>query len=208
MKKLVILGAGSGGTMMANKMRKDLDDDWSITLIDKDNVHYYQPGYLFVPFDINKPKEIRRSKREFINPGIEFVITELANVDWDKQEVTTATEGKFDYDILIMATGCDIRPDEIEGLEEGWGNDIYGYYRFGDCQELGKALKRFKGGKLVVNIAEMPIKCPVAPLGIRLSGRLAFPPARHPRRCGNRVRHPAVRRLHQAGCHQSADRCL
>ncbi len=55
MKKLVILGAGSGGTMMANKMRKDLDDDWSITLIDKDNVHYYQPGYLFVPFDINKP---------------------------------------------------------------------------------------------------------------------------------------------------------
>jgi sulfide:quinone oxidoreductase len=164
MKKLVILGAGSGGTMMANKMRKDLDDDWSITLIDKDNVHYYQPGFLFVPFDINKPKEIRRSRREFIKPGIDFVISELTNVDWDKQEVTTATEGIFKYDILIMATGCDIRPDEIEGLQEGWGNDIHGYYRFDDCQELGKALKRFTGGKIVVNIAEMPIKCPVAPL--------------------------------------------
>jgi FlaA1/EpsC-like NDP-sugar epimerase len=67
MKKLVILGAGSGGTMMANKMRKDLDDDWSITLIDKDNIHYYQPGFLFVPFDINKPKEIRRSRRELLS---------------------------------------------------------------------------------------------------------------------------------------------
>ena len=53
MKKLVILGGGTGGTMMANKLRKDLDDDWSITIIDKDNVHYYQPGYLFVPFDIS-----------------------------------------------------------------------------------------------------------------------------------------------------------
>lgn len=164
MKRLVVLGAGSGGTMMANKMRKNLDSDWSITLIDKDNIHYYQPGYLFVPFDINKPSEIRRSRREFIKPGIDFVISKLTNVDWDKQEVTTETEGKFKYDILIMSTGCDIKPEEVEGLAEGWGNDIYGFYRFGDCQELGKALKQFTGGKLVINIAEMPIKCPVAPL--------------------------------------------
>lgn len=164
MKKLVVLGAGCGGTMMANKMRKHLDDDWAVTIIDKNNIHDYQPGYLFVPFDINKPKEIRRSKREFLNPGIDFVISEIVNINWDKQEVTTDSEGKFSYDILIMSTGCDIRPDEVEGLQEGWGKDIYGYYRYEDCIDLGKALKRFKGGKLVVNIAEMPIKCPVAPL--------------------------------------------
>ncbi len=164
MKKLVILGAGSGGTMMANKMRGDLDEEWSITLIDKDNVHYYQPGFLFVPFDINKPKDIRRSRREFIKPGIDFVISEITGVDWDKQEITTATEGIFKYDILVMSTGCDIRPEEVEGLQEGWGKDIYGYYRYNDCQVLGRALKKFTGGKLVVNIAEMPIKCPVAPL--------------------------------------------
>ena len=164
MKKLVILGAGCGGTMMANKMRKHLDDDWSITLIDKDNIHDYQPGYLFVPFDINKPNEIRRSKREFIKPGVNFVISRLVNVDWDKMEVTTATEGKFSYDVLIMSTGCDIRPEEVEGLAEGWHKDIHGFYRFDDCRELGKALKKFKGGKLVISVAEMPIKCPVAPL--------------------------------------------
>ena len=164
MKKLVILGAGSGGTMMANKMRMDLDDDWSIVLIDRDNIHYYQPGYLFVPFGINKPKEIRRSRREFIKPGINFVVSELSNIDWDKQEIQTATEGKFKYDILVMSTGCDIRPDEIPGLAEGWHNDIHSFYRYKDCQELGRALREFKGGRLVVNIAEMPIKCPVAPL--------------------------------------------
>ncbi|MGL1930435.1 MAG: NAD(P)/FAD-dependent oxidoreductase [Desulfotalea sp.] len=164
MKRIVILGAGSGGTMMANKLRKDLDEHWSIVMIARDNVHDYQPGYLFVPFGINKPREIRRSRREFIKPGIDFVISELLNVDWDKQEVQTATEGKFKYDILIMATGCDIKPDEIPGLAEGWGDNIQGFYRYDDCLDMGKKLREFKSGKLVVNIAEMPIKCPVAPL--------------------------------------------
>jgi sulfide:quinone oxidoreductase len=165
MKKLVILGAGCAGTMMANKMRKDLDpEEWSITIIDKDNVHYYQPGFLFVPFDINSPKEIRKSRREFIQSGIDFVISELVNVDWDKQEVTTKTKGKFNYDILVMSTGCDVKPGEVDGLAETWGKDVYGFYRYDDCQELRTALKKFNGGKLVINIAEMPIKCPVAPL--------------------------------------------
>lgn len=165
MKKIVILGAGCGGTMMANKLRRDLDPlEWSITIIDKDNDHYYQPGFLFVPFDINTPKEIRKSKREFLPTGVDFVISELTNVDWDKQEVKTKTKGKFNYDILVMATGCDIRPEEIEGLADGWGKDIFGYYRYDHCQDLRKALKKFEGGRMVVNIAEMPIKCPVAPL--------------------------------------------
>jgi sulfide:quinone oxidoreductase len=165
MKKLVILGAGCGGTMMANKMRKHLDrNKWNITIIDRDNNHDYQPGYLFVPFGINSPKEIRKTKREFIKPGIDFVISELVNVDWDKQEITTETAGKFSYDILIMSTGCDTRPEEVEGLGEAWNKTAFGYYTYNDCIQLKKALAQFEGGKLVVNIAEMPIKCPVAPL--------------------------------------------
>lgn len=165
MKKLVILGAGCGGTMMANKMRKHLDrKEWDITIIDRDNNHDYQPGYLFVPFGINSPKEIRKTKREFIKPGINFVISELANVDWEKQVITTETAGKFSYDILIMSTGCETLPEEVEGLNETWNKTAFGYYKYDDCLELKKALAKFEGGKLVVNIAEMPIKCPVAPL--------------------------------------------
>jgi len=165
MKKLVILGAGCGGTMMANKMRKHLDrKEWDITIIDRDNFHDYQPGWLFVPFGMCTPKEIRKTKREFLKPGIDFVISELANVDWEKQVVTTATEGKFSYDILVMSTGCESLPGEVEGLAETWNKTAFGFYAYDDCLELKKALAQFEGGKLVVNIAEMPIKCPVAPL--------------------------------------------
>jgi len=165
MKKIVILGAGCAGTMMSNKLRRDLDPgEWSITVIDKDNTHYYQPGFLFVPFGINSPKEIKKSKREFLPRGVDFVISPITNVDWDKQVITTDKAGKFSYDILIMATGCDIRPDEIEGMTEGWGKNIFSYYSYESCLELKKALAKFDGGKIVVNIAEMPIKCPVAPL--------------------------------------------
>lgn len=165
MKKIVILGSGTGGTIMANKLRRDLDrNEWSITIIDQDNNHYYQPGFLFVPFGVNTAKELRKSKREFMPVGVDFVISELTNVDWDKQEVTTKTAGKFTYDILIMSTGCDIRPDEIEGMMDGWGKNIFDYYTYNGCQALKKAINKFEGGRLVLNIAEMPIKCPVAPI--------------------------------------------
>ncbi len=164
MKKLLILGAGTAGTLMANKMRRHLDREWSITIIDKDNIHDYQPGYLFVPFGINTPREIRKTKREFLNPGIDFVISTIDNVDWDKQVVSTSPAGKFSYDILIMSTGCDVRPEEIEGLQEGWHKNIYGFYRYDDCLALRRALNDFNSGRLVISIAEMPIKCPVAPL--------------------------------------------
>lgn len=165
MKKLVILGAGCGGTIMANKMRRDLDPlEWSITIIDKDNDHYYQPGFLFVPFGLNNPKEIKKSRRDYLPTGVDFVISALSNIDWDKQEVTTVSKGKFKYDILVMSTGCDIRPEEIQGMTDGWNKNIFSFYRYEDCQKLKKALRGFKGGKMVINIAEMPIKCPVAPL--------------------------------------------
>lgn len=165
MKKILILGAGTAGTIMANKLRRSLErKEWDITIIDQNNDHYYQPGFLFVPFGINTAKELRKSKRDFLPPGVDFVISELTNVDWDKQEVSTKTAGKFQYDILIMATGAQIRPEEIEGMMEGWGKNIHTIYTYEGCQALQKALNNFEGGKLVFNVAELPYKCPVAPI--------------------------------------------
>ena len=164
MKKIVILGAGCAGTMVANKLRLKLkESEWSITLIDKDNKHIYQPGLLFLPFEIYQPEEIVRPRSEFISKGINFVVDEIKNVDLENQKVETLT-GSFSYDKIIVCTGIGIQPDEIDGMMDGWYKDIFDFYSFEGAINLTKAFKKFKGGRLVVNIAELPIKCPVAPL--------------------------------------------
>ena len=164
MKKLVILGAGCAGTMAANKLRRKLDrDEWAITIIDKDDRHVYQPGLLFIPFGIYKADEIVRSRSEFIIKGINFVVDEVVAVDVDKQVVET-TAGSYDYDKIIVSTGVELAPEEVPGMMDGWQTKIFDFYTLDGAVNLEKALRNFRKGKLVLNIAEFPFKCPVAPL--------------------------------------------
>ncbi len=164
MKKLVILGAGCAGTMAANKLRRLLDrDEWSITIIDKDDRHVYQPGLLFIPFGIYKAEEIVRSRSEFISKGIDFVVDEVVAVDVDKQVVET-TAGSYDYDKIIVSTGVNLAPEEVPGMMDGWQTKVFDFYTLQGAVNLEKALRNFRSGTLVLNIAEFPFKCPVAPL--------------------------------------------
>lgn len=164
MKKLVILGAGCAGSMVANKLRKMLNrDEWSITIIDKDDKHIYQPGLLFIPFDIYKPEDIVRSRSQFIPKGVDFVIDEVVEVDVEKQTVET-TSGSYGYDKIIVCTGVSLAPQEVEGLMPIWQKKAFDFYTLDGAVNLSRAMKDFRKGKLVVNIAEFPFKCPVAPL--------------------------------------------
>lgn len=164
MKKLVILGAGCAGTMVANKLRKKLDvAEWSITIIDKDDQHVYQPGLLFIPFGIYKADDVVRSRSEFIARDINFVIDEIVAVDTTTQVVET-TAGSYAYDKIVVCTGVSLAPEEIPGLMEGWQKTAFDFYTLEGAVNLSRALREFKSGKLVLNIAEFPFKCPVAPL--------------------------------------------
>lgn len=156
--------AGCAGTMAANKLRRQLDrDEWSITIIDKDDRHVYQPGLLFIPFGVYKADEIVRSRSEFISKGINFVVDEVVAVDVDKQVVET-TAGSYDYDKIIVSTGVEMAPEEVPGMMDGWQTKIFDFYTLDGAVNLEKALRNFRSGKLVLNIAEFPFKCPVAPL--------------------------------------------
>ena len=71
--KLVVLGGGTAGTMVVNKLYKKLDKrDWSITVIDKDNNHLYQPGLLLLPFGVYTPEELVKDKDRFFPKGVEY----------------------------------------------------------------------------------------------------------------------------------------
>ena len=166
MKKLLILGAGTAGTMMANKLHKNLNKDlWEITIVDKDENHYYQPGFLFIPFGVYQPEEVIRPKREFIPKGVNFVIDKIQKVEPEKNQVLLTSGTVLDYDILVVATGTIPVPEETEGLKgKLWYKDIFDFYTYEGTTKLAKKLETWQGGKLVINLAETLIKCPVAPL--------------------------------------------
>lgn len=166
MKKLLILGAGTAGTMMANKLHKNLNKDlWEITIVDKDENHYYQPGFLFIPFGVYRPEEVIRPKREFIPKGVNFEIDKILKVEPEKNQVLLSSGTVLQYDVLVVATGTIPVPEETEGLKgKLWYKDIFDFYTYEGTTKLAKKLETWQGGKLVINLAETLIKCPVAPL--------------------------------------------
>ncbi|HEX2902789.1 MAG TPA: FAD/NAD(P)-binding oxidoreductase [Jatrophihabitans sp.] len=166
MRRLLVLGSGTAGTMIVNKLRRRLPvSDWQITVVDRDDEHHYQPGYLFLPFGRYTPDQLTRSRHAFIPDGVRFVIGEVDRVDAEASSVRLVDGTVLSYDYLVIATGVTPRPDQTPGmLGEQWRRSIFDFYSFEGAQALAAALAGFDGGRLVVHITDMPIKCPVAPL--------------------------------------------
>jgi sulfide:quinone oxidoreductase len=166
MKTFLILGAGTAGTMIAIKMSRKLDpQEWKIILVDRDQNHYYQPGFIFLPFGMHKPQDVVKPKRSFVPRRVEFILSDIELVEPENSRVKLTNGREIPYDQLVIATGTDIHPEQTEGmLDGGWRKNIFDFYSFEGSVALGEFLKHWQGGRLVLNITEMPIKCPVAPL--------------------------------------------
>lgn len=166
MKKIVILGAGAAGTMLANHLSKIVDEeDLSVKIIDHNDIHYYQPGFLFIPFGIYSKNMVKKPRRDYIPHGVDFIMARAERIEPENNRVILENNIKVDYDILVVATGTRIVPEEVNGLTgPGWNKNIFDFYTPEGASDLSRFLRYWKGGKMVLNIAEMPIKCPVAPL--------------------------------------------
>ncbi len=166
MKKFLILGAGTAGTIMANKLARALPErEWRITVVDRDNDHPYQPGFLFLPFHGYKAADIVRSRRRYLNRRVDFVEALIERIESDRNRVHLKNGDVLEYDFLIIATGARPAPEQNEGmLGAEWHKSVSEFYTLDGSVALQHQLDRFTGGRLVVHIAEMPIKCPVAPL--------------------------------------------
>ena len=164
--RIVILGGGTGGTIMANRLRRAYDRDAAeIIVVDRDDTHVYQPGLLFVPFGLAQPTELVRSRRAQLHDGIEFRQAEVAEVDVQAEAVRLSDGQSIGYDVLIAASGAQLLPEETEGMTgPGWMENVFTFYDPAGAAALSDALRRFEGGRLVVNMVDLPIKCPVAPL--------------------------------------------
>jgi len=166
MDRIVVLGAGTGGTLAANRLRRAYSEsEVSITVVDQDDSHVYQPGLLFVPFGLTHKEDIVRPRGRQLHQGIEYLVDPIDRVEFDERRVHLADGRDLSYDVLVVATGAVLAPEETEGLTGGgWKEKVFTFYDLEGAQALAERLEFFDGGRLVVDIVEMPIKCPVAPL--------------------------------------------
>jgi len=165
-KRILIVGGGLGGTIVANGLCRQLGRELasgavSVTMLGDSDRHLYQPGLLYLPFGRVREAELFREQRKVLNHRVIFHIDPAAHVDVDKQEVKTASGKTFGYDYLVLATGSRLVPDEVPGLAEG----AHWFYDLDGARKMRDALESFEGGKVVVNV-NVPHKCPVAPLEV------------------------------------------
>lgn len=168
MKHIVILGAGTGGTIVANMLESELNlKEWRITIIDRADEHHYQPGYLFLAMGLygyEERDQVVRDIRDRLPDNAEFVQADIRRVDHHNRKVET-NQGSYPYDFLILALGCHLAPEEVEGLDGAMGRDrIHTFYTLDGAMALQRAMADMEAGRLLVNIADTPIKCPVAPI--------------------------------------------
>ena len=170
-KRIVILGGGTGGTLTANRLHRHFRHHGSehqpveIIVVDQDDHHVYQPGLLFMPFGLAQHSEIVRPRHQQLHKDIEFVQESIDRVDIHADTVYLEGGRELAYDVLVVATGAILAFDETEGLTgPGWNEKVFTFYDLAGATALAEALDTFDGGKLVVNVVDMPIKCPVAPL--------------------------------------------
>ena len=170
MQRIVILGGGTAGTIMANRLahlnRSALSaGQMELTVVDRDDSHVYQPGLLFIPFGKYTPQELVKPRRNYFPAAAKFVREGVDHVDIDGRTVVLENGQQLDYDVLVIASGCRVAPEETDGmLGPGWREKVFDFYTMDGALALRDALAKFPGGRLIVNISEMPIKCPVAPL--------------------------------------------
>lgn len=164
--RILIVGGGTGGTIVANNLARRLAEEVRggrvrITMLSASDRHMYQPGLLYVAFGQMMPDELYRKQQSLLESNIEFHVDPVEEFLLDQKRVKTAAGRTHDYDILVIATGSRIVPEEIPGLAEGAET----FYSEAGAVKMFKALRAFKEGTVAI-VVGVPHKCPIAPVEI------------------------------------------
>ncbi len=162
--RILVVGGGTGGTIVANHLARRLSSEIRtgevrIRLLSDTDKHMYQPGLLYVAFGQMTPDQLYRDEASLLEPSIDFHVDAVTEFYLDRNQVRTRSGKTYEYDILVIATGSRIVPDEIPGLREGAET----FYTVEGAVRLHKRLMEFKGGTVAM-VVSIPHKCPVAPV--------------------------------------------
>src|SRR5512134_2324884 len=123
-------------------------------------MHHYQPGYLYVALGQANGRWLVRDERTLLRRDVDLVVEPAIRIHPDAGTVQLERGGSLDWDYLVLATGARLMPGQIPGLVQG----AHGFYALDDAQRLREALRRFRGGRVLVGVAGIPYKCPPAPV--------------------------------------------
>jgi len=157
--RVVVLGGGVGGTLVANLLKKSLKSDASVTVVDGTGMHLYQPGFLYVALDQANALWLTRDERTLLRKDVELVVDSAMKVDAAAQTLTLGSGATLPYDYLVVATGSRLDREAVPGY-----GDTHDFYSMAGALRLREELRRFKGGKIRLGIAGIPYKCPPAPV--------------------------------------------
>lgn len=161
MKRIVILGGGTGGTMMANMLAKKLSSrEAEITLVSNSPRHQYQPGWLYVPFGWQEATALHRPLKDLLRKDVHLRIDEVVSLDHVGKSLRLESGKVLPYDYLIISTGSHVHPELVPGLFAGADH----FYTEAAALRLHEKLEDFQGGTILVGVGGLPYKCPVAPL--------------------------------------------
>jgi sulfide:quinone oxidoreductase len=158
--RVVVLGGGVGGTLVANLLDKSLGREARVTVVDPTGSHHYQPGYLYVALGQASGHWLSRDERTLLRPGVELAIERAIRIHPEARTVQLERGGSLPWDYLVVATGARLVPESIPGMVEG----AHGFYSLADAERLREALRTFRGGRVQVGVAGIPYKCPPAPV--------------------------------------------
>ncbi|NHN49275.1 NAD(P)/FAD-dependent oxidoreductase [Halostella sp. JP-L12] len=163
---VVIIGGGTGGTVLANdladRLEPELDaGDVRVTLVNDDSEHVYKPVWLYVPFGQREPDDGRRPLDDLVDDAVDLRIDRVTGIDTESQRLRfSGGAPPVGYDYLVLATGSTLEPDQIPGLAEGG----YNFYSESGATDLRDEFLEFTEGELVLSVIGTPHMCPAAPL--------------------------------------------
>ncbi len=166
--RIVIAGSGLGGLAAANRLARELEGA-KITIVDRKEIHNYQPGYTLVATGVWPVEKVSDRNADLIPSGVEWVKEMVAEFDPEKNAVITDSGRRIEYDYLIVATGLHIDFSQIEGMDvAAIGRNGLGcvYPSPEAAQATWQAMDAYrqKGGKALMTLPATPLKCAGAPL--------------------------------------------
>lgn len=157
--RVVILGGGVGGMIVANRLVRRLrPDEAEVIVIDATGQHFYQPGLLYFPLNDGDPGMLVRPVRRLLDRRVQL-LEGVANTMHPAARTVQVDGSTVAYDWLVLATGTRLVPERIPGFAQ-----VHHFYALDAAMRLREALKAFNGGRIVIGPSRKVYKCPPAPL--------------------------------------------